>query len=212
MPANSGSYSIKSPDDEVAAAAASHYELTELEYLILGMVIEGATSGYAMRKEMNRIRGSRWSAESGAVYRVLRRLTAQGFVAEARKAGSPNRERTEYELTEQGKAALMAWVCATPDRTEFMYLVDPIRSRSYLLGRLDPETRIAVLDQWLEASKEFCGELESDMANSRFKDPVKNAAYNNISFLAQARHAWLEAMRREVADLPVTQIDTSGGL
>ena len=49
---------------------------SELEYLILAMVGEGVNSGYAMRKEMNRMRGGRWSAESGSVYRVRRRLEA----------------------------------------------------------------------------------------------------------------------------------------
>jgi len=43
-------------------ASAGPY--SELEYLILAMVGEGVNSGYAMRKEMNRMRGGRWSAES----------------------------------------------------------------------------------------------------------------------------------------------------
>ena len=52
---------------------------SELEYLILAMVGEGVNSGYAMRKRMNRMRGGRWSAESGSVYRVLRRLERDGL-------------------------------------------------------------------------------------------------------------------------------------
>jgi DNA-binding PadR family transcriptional regulator len=65
---------------------------SELEYLILAMVGEGVCSGYAMRKEMNRMRGGRWSAESGSVYRVLRRLERDALLRELRKAGAPNRE------------------------------------------------------------------------------------------------------------------------
>jgi len=195
-----------------SSEATRVFDLTELEYLILGMVLEGATSGYAMRKEMNRIRGSRWSAESGAVYRVLRRLATQGFVMESGKAGSPNRERTEYALTDKGCAALKEWVCGTPDRTEFMYLVDPIRSRAYLLGRLDPEVRNGVIDKWIDASATFCEELDRDIESSRFRDPVRNAAYNNLKFLARARHQWLLAMRKEVENLPQSTPDPSGGL
>ena len=46
---------------------------SELEYLILAMVGEAVNSGYAMRKEMNRMRGGRWSAESGSAPRAVTR-------------------------------------------------------------------------------------------------------------------------------------------
>ncbi|HWD37374.1 MAG TPA: PadR family transcriptional regulator, partial [Fimbriimonas sp.] len=76
----------------------------ELEYLILALMGEGVSSGYAIRKTMNRMRGGRWSTESGSVYRVIRRLEKDDLIHEVRKAGVPNRERTEYELTGQGRA------------------------------------------------------------------------------------------------------------
>src|SRR5690348_498318 len=91
---------------------------SELEYLILAMVGEGINSGYAMRKEMNRMRGGRWSAESGSVYRVLRRLEADSLVIEARRVGVPNRERTEYELSDKGQGLLNSWLTFPPDRTK----------------------------------------------------------------------------------------------
>src|SRR5215475_544144 len=106
---------------------------SELEYLILAMVGESINSGYAMRKEMNRMRGGRWSAESGSVYRVLRRLQQDGLLNEARKVGVPNRERTEYELTRAGEALLNSWLTFPPDRSELGFLVDPIRTRAYFL-------------------------------------------------------------------------------
>src|SRR6266567_2472263 len=99
---------------------------SELEYLILAMVGENINSGYAMRKEMNRMRGGRWSAESGSVYRVLRRLEVDNLVREARKVGVPNRERTEYELTPSGEITLNSWLTFAPDRSELAFMVDPI--------------------------------------------------------------------------------------
>src|SRR6476646_3232412 len=107
-------------------ASAGPY--SELEYLILAMVGEGVNSGYAMRKEMNRMRGGRWSAESGSVYRVLRRLQADGLLSEARRVGVPNRERTEYELTKAGEALLNSWLTFPLDRSELVFLLDPIRT------------------------------------------------------------------------------------
>jgi DNA-binding PadR family transcriptional regulator len=65
---------------------------SELEYLVLGMVGMGINSGYAIRKQMVEFRGGRWSAESGSVYRVLRRLLQDGpswnFARSASQTGS----------------------------------------------------------------------------------------------------------------------------
>src|SRR3954465_2045129 len=136
---------------------------SELEYLILAMVGEPVNSGYAMRKEMNRMRGGRWSAESGSVYRVLRRLEADGLVSLARKVGVPNRERTEYELTRAGEALLNSWLTFPPDRVELGFLVDPIRTRSYFLPRLSHADQGRVIKTWMQENRRFIEDLEREV-------------------------------------------------
>jgi DNA-binding PadR family transcriptional regulator len=145
-----------------------------------------------MRKEMNRMRGGRWSAESGSVYRVLRRLEKDNLLHEARRVGVPNRERTEYELTPQGDALLHSWLTFPPDRTELAFLVDPIRTRSYFLSRLKPNEQMRVVKTWLHESKQFVADLQRDLEAAPVKDPIRNAGYYNLLFLAQARHEWLK--------------------
>jgi len=167
---------------------------SELEYLILAMVGEGISSGYAMRKEMNRMRGGRWSAESGSVYRVLRRLEKDNLLHEARKVGVPNRERTEYELTPQGEALLHSWLTFPPDRSELAFLVDPIRTRSYFIGSLKPAEQIRVVKTWLHESKHFTADLQRDLEAAVSKSPIRDTAYANLLFLAQARHEWLKKL------------------
>lgn len=171
---------------------------SELEYLILAMVGEGISSGYAMRKEMNRMRGGRWSAESGSVYRVLRRLEKDNLLTEARRVGVPNRERTEYELTPQGEAHLHSWLTFPPDRTELAFLVDPIRTRSYFLSRLKPNEQLRVVKTWMVESKQFIADLQRDLEASPTKDAIQNAGYYNLLFLAQARHEWLKKVLSQV--------------
>lgn len=171
---------------------------SELEYLILAMVGEGISSGYAMRKEMNRMRGGRWSAESGSVYRVLRRLEKDNLLVEARKVGVPNRERTEYELTPQGEALLHSWLTFPPDRSELAFLVDPVRTRSYFLTRLKPSEQVRVVKSWLHESKQFLGDLQRDLDATSSDDPLRNVGYYNLLFLAQARHEWLKKVLSQV--------------
>lgn len=167
---------------------------SELEYLILAMVGEEINSGYAMRKEMNRMRGGRWSAESGSVYRVLRRLERDNLVIEARKVGVPNRERTEYDLSTQGEALLHSWLTFPPDRSELAFLVDPIRTRSYFISRLKPAEQARVVKTWVQESKQFVSDLDRDLQATSYKDPLRNMAYYNLMFLAEARHEWLKKL------------------
>jgi DNA-binding PadR family transcriptional regulator len=167
---------------------------SELEYLILAMVGESISSGYAMRKEMNRMRGGRWSAESGSVYRVLRRLERDNLLREARRVGVPNRERTEYELTPHGEALLHSWLTFPPDRTELAFLVDPIRTRCYFLNRLRPAEQVRVVKTWLQESKHFVADLQRDLDAASQENTVRDAAYNNLLFLAQARHEWIKKL------------------
>lgn len=167
---------------------------SELEYLVLALIGEGLGSGYAIRKAMNRMRGGRWSSESGSVYRVLRRLQKDDLVRETRKVGDSNRERTEYELTGQGQAVLGSWLVLTPSVDEFAFLVDPIRTRSYFLQRLEPADRVRVVESWLRSSTAFCDVLDRELSETKFPDPLRNMAYENLLYLAKGRHAWLQKL------------------
>lgn len=173
---------------------------SELEYLILAMVGEGVNSGYAMRKEMNRMRGGRWSAESGSVYRVLRRLERDGLVLEARRVGIPKRERTEYELTSEGERLLTSWLTFPPDRAEMAFLVDPLRTRCYFLFRLKPEEQIRVVKSWLHESRLFIQELhrDVDVITAKGTSGPKVVAYQNLLHLGQARHEWLKKLHNSL--------------
>ena len=171
---------------------------SELEYLILAMVGDGLSSGYAMRKQMNRMRGGRWSAESGSVYRVLRRLESDGLVVQARKAGVPNRERTEYELTPHGGSILHSWLTFPPDRSELAFLVDPLRTRSYYLLRLRPSEQARVVKMWLQESKQFIVDLKRDLDARPPSSPIREAGFQNLLYLAEARHEWLKKLLGQV--------------
>jgi DNA-binding PadR family transcriptional regulator len=185
---------------------ASNGPYSELEYLILAMVGDEINSGYAMRKEMNRMRGGRWSAESGSVYRVLRRLETDGLVHEARKVGVPNRERTEYELTAQGQSLLQSWLMFPPDRAELAFLIDPIRTRAYFLSRLKPTDQVRVVKTWLQESKLFVHDLERDLqVTASQENPIRHLAQQNLLFLAEARHEWLRKLLANVKNRTVAQ-------
>ena len=177
-------------------------ELSELELLILAMLASGCTSGYAMRKQMNRMRGGRWSAESGSVYRVIRRLQSMNLLEETRRAGVPNRERTEYRLTSAGSELARDWIAGPPPRGDLSFIVDPIRTRAYFLSTLEPADRSTAVRGWITESKAFIESLEAEIAKRpATADPFVGVADDNLLRLARARHDWLKATLVEVKKL-----------
>lgn len=173
---------------------------SELEYLVLSLVDDGTPSGYGIKKRINRTQHGRWNGDSGAVYRVLRRLEKAGLIEESGRIGPVRRERTEYRMTPEGKTVINAWWNAPPDEKELGYLVDPMRTRSYFLGRLEPAVRVRVVDRWLLESQKFCEGLEKDVETNQFGDRIRDAAYTNLLYLAKARHDWLKDLRSVVTD------------
>ncbi len=166
---------------------------SELEYLILAMVGANVSSGYAMRKQMTEFRGGRWSAESGSVYRVLRRLEADGLVIEARRVGVPNRERTEYEISERGAGVLQSWLSFPPDRDELGFLIDPIRTRAYFLSRLSPNERVRVVKMWMHENKAYMELLARQIEKISVSHGAEEAfVFSEVTYLAEARQDWLK--------------------
>lgn len=170
---------------------------SELEYLILAMAAEGIKSGYSMRVQMNRMDGLRWSAESGSVYRVLKRLTAAGHLAELGKAGVPNRERTEYEVTPSGLQVLRSWVTSDLTGDELRMLVDPVRIRARYFGEVPLEAQRSAIERWLKQNAKYMRQL-----TKRLGKPVtaQGRAEANVLALAKARQAWLKSMLTSLAD------------
>lgn len=168
---------------------------SELEYLILAMVGEGINSGYAMRLEMQKMRGGRWSAESGSVYRVLRRLLSAGYLSETGRVGVPNRERTEYALTPSGQAAIRQWLSSPLGPEELELLVDPLRTRTFFLHRLMPAERSRAVKSWTLQNRRLIAELERSVEDPAA--PSKSMAISNLLCLAKARQDWLKKLQSQ---------------
>lgn len=172
---------------------------SELENIVLAMIAEGVSSGYAMRKYMGQMWGGRWSTESGSVYRALRRLTESGLVVEEGRAGTPNRQRTEYRLTARGEAMLLNWLSDTPSVDDFGALNDPIRTRTHFLGLLGKTERLQVVRNWLNFSKVFLEDLRRDALSHALRERhLDRLALQNLIALAEARHDWLRKVFNEM--------------
>ena len=168
-------------------------DYNELEFMVLAMVDSGLTSGYAIRRQIQRMRGVRWSAESGSVYRVLRRLEKDLLITEDRRVGVPNRERTEYSLLDLGRKLLQDWLTTPLPQTDLELLVDPMRMRMHFLGKLDATERRAALEVWMKQNKRLIQQLERELETTTGPAP-KIWAEQNLLALAKARQDWLKKL------------------
>lgn len=175
---------------------------SEFESVVLGLLASGHQSGYAMRKELMRMRGHRWSVDSGSVYRALRRMERDGLVRVVQRSSASERERTDYALTEAGQASVDQWLRGGLGSDILEECADPIRTRTYFLSLLDPGQRLSVAQTWLKENRQWVMALRRDLKENAAADPLHEIAFRSFVVQAEARQEWL---RRLVAYLqPIT--------
>ncbi len=81
-------------------------------FLMLGMIRLGARSGYAIKQAADASTRFFWPTSLAQVYPALAQLEQQGLLTR-RDDSHGSRTRSAYELTEQGEAALLAWLSST---------------------------------------------------------------------------------------------------
>jgi DNA-binding PadR family transcriptional regulator len=88
-------------------------EPTEFEQVLLGMIAASPSTGYDLKHEFATTPLGTYQPSSGALYPALRRLERRGLLcAEPDNPAGPERSRRRfvYHITEQGRAAHVAWV------------------------------------------------------------------------------------------------------
>lgn len=79
---------------------------------LLGLLAAQPQHGYLLLEHFraaDRL-GHVWNLSTSQLYQVLKRLTQQGLVTCQQRPSTDGPARTEYELSESGRARLMAWL------------------------------------------------------------------------------------------------------
>ncbi len=85
--------------------------------IILGILKQGNSYGYLIIKKIKEISGGKLEWYDGMLYPVLHRLEKEGLIKSNWNVSDDSRPRKYYEITEEGKQALLAekqqWVDVT---------------------------------------------------------------------------------------------------
>jgi PadR family transcriptional regulator, regulatory protein PadR len=89
--------------------------------LVLGILAEGESYGYAILKQINELSGGKLEWTDGLLYPLLHRLERLGYVESTWRTPPGGRRRKYYRITDQGRAEL------AEQRRQWETVVDALR-------------------------------------------------------------------------------------
>jgi DNA-binding PadR family transcriptional regulator len=115
-----------------------------LEFAVLGLLHEGPTHGYELRRRLNTALGPFRALSYGTLYPALRGLLERGLIAETEDPRvTGRRKRVVYELTAAGKEQFSELVARTDSSA---YDDDGFDVRFAFFARTERDVRIRILE------------------------------------------------------------------
>jgi DNA-binding PadR family transcriptional regulator len=173
--------------------------LSELEGAVLGvLLVRGPVTPYAVRAEFDRSRSSHWSASTGAIYPVIRRLERHGLITTERRMHG-RRASTRCRLHPTGRRALRRWIGPPLPEWAAAATFDPVRTRISFLAALPPRARIHLLR---DAEVRIASELVAVRRLMRQQDLTGNRwealATLGAVYEMKMRLAWVRTVMKAV--------------
>ena len=177
--------------------------MTELDSTILAIIArDGPLSAYDVRKVFARSLTSTWSSSTGSIYPSIRRLQEAGYVTAGTAKGA--RARKSLRVTAPGRAAVDSWLRGITAEVAGP-TPNPIRTRMYFVGIVNPAGRLAIIQQAIESTRAALVAAEHarvERASAGAGDAMQHLASEGVLFELRARLewlTWLEAQLRELS-------------
>jgi DNA-binding PadR family transcriptional regulator len=136
---------------------ADPIELTPTGRVILGMIGIGRQTGYEIKQFVDKTTRLFWVVSYGQLYPELRRLEAAGLIR-GRSEPTGERARRVYELTDDGRHALLGWL--ESDDEPMYELRDEGMLKLFFSDAL-PEERLAIVRAMRERHQQKLAHLRT---------------------------------------------------
>lgn len=181
-----------------------------LRSALLALITAGPMTGYDAAKRFAGSVGNIWYASDSQIYPELRKMEADGLLSTRPVPwGSKGTTKTEYTVTEDGKAALGDWVASPltytlerdPARLRTAYLewTDPATARQHFQEHIEHHSRVLQMaeEQIEEITRRTHPTLRRrletyDDAEARRVVEFKLMAYRGVCARSQAEIDWAE--------------------
>jgi PadR family transcriptional regulator, regulatory protein AphA len=176
-------------------------ELPTTSYAVLGLLALRSWTGYELAQQGRRSMAFMWPKAQSVIYEEPRRLASLGL-ARTTKETIGGRSRNRYEITEEGREALRAWL-ARPSSAPRLEFEPMLRVAFADQGEIDDVlAAIATLRDW--AAKDLAVAHEMVQAYRGGQAPFPNRMHINVlsaHLLVQVYGAilrWAELADKEV--------------
>lgn len=165
---------------------------------MLGLVWQlGGCSAYDVRRTMGDSPSSQWSASTGAIYPLMRRLQRHALLT-MKQERTGQRARRVYSITPAGKKVLRQWIGPPLAREAVSVAHDPLRSRARFLGVLTPDERAQWVRSAIDALAEVVARVQAWEEKYGSRDEFQLLVARNGELETQARQAWLQEIAHRV--------------
>jgi PadR family transcriptional regulator, regulatory protein AphA len=176
--------------------------LNPTSYAILGQIALAPGSAYELTKRMRRNYRFFWPRAESRLYQEARRLVELGL-ARSKRGFTGQRERTTYQLTKGGRAALGAWL-AEPPSARWTWQFEPLL-RVFLANFGTREQLLIAITRAQEAAEELltvarvvAEDYAEGTAEGQPHVHVRALVFDLLVHQALAVRDWSMRARREV--------------
>lgn len=157
-----------------------------LELAILGLLLEASMHGYELRKRLTGLLGPFRAFSYGSLYPTLRRMQADGLIAEENVAGVTRRARRVYQLTPAGRERFTELLADTGPQN---YTDDGFGVHLAFFSRTPAEARMRILEGRRRQVEE---------RREGLREAIKKASGSLDRYTRQLHQLGLESSEREV--------------
>ena len=175
-----------------------------LEFAVLGLLHEGPTHGYELRRRLNTALGPFRALSYGTLYPALKGLLDRGLIAQASDPVAPGskRPRVVYELTAAGKEHFADLVARTDASA---WDDDGFDVRFAFFARTEREVRLRILEGRRSRLEERLAQIrEVSVRNRERLDAYTTALQRHGEEQAEREVRWLEELITTERNTPHT--------
>ena len=181
--------------------------LTDFEQVLLGLIVDEPSSGYALKTFLTTTPASVYQPSSGALYPALKRLEQYGLLRSGLTVAAGRRKRRIYHATVAGIAAHVAWVWQPVQPETVAQDLGLHLIRFVFIAGLLPKNEVLVfLDSLAAALDALVGDLErfSAAVTAGTATGAGDAVYSALALehgiaVHRASLAWARRTRRALS-------------
>lgn len=141
--------------------------LTDLEYIMLGILSFGPTTGYEIRRVVEQSPVIGFSSSAGAIYPAIKRLEHGGYLKSQLEIQELRPNKKVLSLTDEGRNALRTWLkCPLTDK-DYEKVHDPLMAKVLFFHNLSMEESRQYLVNQANMIEEYILELERTLENCK---------------------------------------------